>query len=177
MLGGALGATGRQPWPQTKGFFQERRPRRERWVSPHVDRGTAHLSDLRLEKVESSGLWKSLQGTCFLPESLCDPHTSKEVRSCSCLSAICPPACVPVLHWQADSLPLVPPGKLHHCGLDGERMHRSCGNCPFEPLLGEGGCCLRFSFQFHPWISGDTIFLCLALPLVFFPLIILLAGS
>lgn len=86
MLGGALGATGRQPWPQTKGFFQERRPRRERWVSPHVDRGTAHLSDLRLEKVESSGLWKSLQGTCFLPESLCDPHTSKEVRSCSCLS-------------------------------------------------------------------------------------------
>lgn len=86
MLGGALSATGRQPWPQTKGFFQERHPRRERRVSPHVDRGTAHLSDLRLEKVEGSGLWKSLQGTCLLPESLCDPHTGKEVRSCSCLS-------------------------------------------------------------------------------------------
>ena len=29
MLGGALSATGRQLWPQTKGFFQERHPRRE----------------------------------------------------------------------------------------------------------------------------------------------------
>ena len=63
-----------------------------------------------------------------------------------------------LLHWQADSLPLVPPGKLHHCGLDGERVHRSCGNYPFEPLLGEGGCCLRFSFQLHPWISGSFFF-------------------
>ena len=86
MLGGALSATGRHPWPPIKGFFQERPPRRERWVSSHVDRGTAHLSDLRLEKVEGSGLQKSLHGTCLLPESLCDPHTGKEVRSCSCLS-------------------------------------------------------------------------------------------
>lgn len=86
MLGGALSATGRHPWPPIKGFFQERPPRRERQVSSHVDRGTAHLSDLRLEKVEGSGLQKSLHGTCLLPESLCDPHTGKEVRSCSCLS-------------------------------------------------------------------------------------------
>lgn len=35
-------------------------------------------SDLRLEKVEGSGLQKSLHGTCLLPESLCDPHTGKE---------------------------------------------------------------------------------------------------
>lgn len=54
--------------------------------APRVDRGTAHLSDLRLENVEGSGLWKSLQGTRLLPESLCDPQTGKEVRSCSRLS-------------------------------------------------------------------------------------------
>ena len=64
------------------GLLPGETPQEGKGLPPRVNRGTAHPSDLRLEKVEGSGL----QGTRLLPEHLCDPHAGKEVRSCSCLS-------------------------------------------------------------------------------------------
>ena len=64
------------------GLLPGETPQEGKGLSPRVDRGAAHLSDRRLEKVEGSGL----QGARLLPESLCDPHAGKEVRLCSCLS-------------------------------------------------------------------------------------------